>query len=100
MQDGIWTKRQPWKELRDNPAKVKDHPTLVQHSQYHTQGLRANGDISLILLKSSPENPSVEDIIPTEKYITGYACKGNEPTDAVVELLRMIRTGDLSLYGN
>ena len=92
----------PGKELRDNPAIVKDkngslrlemerdQPTLVQHSQYHPQGWRANGDISLILLKSSPENPSVEDIIVTEKYITGYACKGNEPTGAVVELFNDI----------
>ena len=95
-------KDNPGKELRDIPAIVKDkngslrlemerdHPTLVQHSQYHTQGWRANGDISLILSKSSPENPSVEDIIATEKYITGYACKGNEPTGAVVELFNDI----------
>jgi hypothetical protein len=41
---------------------------------------RANGDISLILSKSGPENPSVDEIIAVEKYITGYACKGNEPT--------------------
>ena len=95
-------KDNPGKELRDTPAIVKDkngslrlemerdHPTLEQHSQYHTQGWRANGDISLILSKSSAENPSVEDIIATEKYITGYACKGNEPTGAVVELFNDI----------
>lgn len=64
----------------------RDHPVLVQHSKYHTQGWRANGDISLILSKSDPENPSVNEILATEKYITGYACKGNQPTGAVADL--------------
>jgi hypothetical protein len=59
---------------------------LVQHSQYHTQAWRANGDISLILSKNGPENPSVDEIIAVEKYITGYACKGNEPTGAIADL--------------
>jgi hypothetical protein len=54
---------------------------LVQHSKFHTQCWRANGNISLILSKCSPEKPPVKEIIPTEKYITGYACKGgNQPT--------------------
>jgi hypothetical protein len=65
---------------------ARDHPVLVQHSQFHTQAWRANGDISLIISKSGPENPSVDDIIATEKYITGYACKDNEPTGAVCDL--------------
>lgn len=64
----------------------RDHPVLVQHSKYHTQGWRANGDISLILSKSDPENPSVNEILATEKYITGYVCKGNQPTGAVADL--------------
>ncbi len=68
----------------------RDHPMLVQHSRFHTQGWRANGDISLILSKSPPENPSVNEIIATEKYITGYACKGNEATGAVVDLFQDI----------
>ena len=88
----------PSKDLRVSPAIVKDkngslrlemardHPLLVQHSKYYTQVWRANGDISLILSKSSPDNPSVDEIMATEKYITGYACKGNEATGAVVEL--------------
>lgn len=86
------------KQVRSSPAIVKDrngslrlemerdHPVLVQHSRFHTQGLRANGDISLILSKSDPSNPSVDEIIATEKYITGYACKGNEPTGALSDL--------------
>ena len=88
----------PGKVLRDAPSIVKDktgsmrlgmerdHPMLVQHSQYHTQGWRANGDISLILFKGGPDNPSVDDIIATERYVSGYACKGSESTGALVNL--------------
>ena len=76
---------------------ARDHPVLVQHSQFHTQAWRANGDISLIISKSDPENPSVDDIIATEKYITGYACKGNEPTGAVCDLFNdMVNSTDES----
>ena len=64
----------------------RDHPMLVQHSRIHTQAWRANGDISLILSKSGTDNPSVDDIMATEKYITGYACKGNQPTGAIADL--------------
>lgn len=86
------------KPTRSSPAIVKDRngslrlemerdrPVLVQHSKFHTQGWRANGDISLILSKGGSANPSVDDIIATEKYITGYACKGNEPTGAISDL--------------
>lgn len=92
----------PGKQLRDSPALVKDkngslrlemtrdHPQLVQHSRFHTQGWRANGDISLILSRSSPDNPSIHEIMGTEKYITGYACKGNQPTGAIADLFNDI----------
>ena len=85
----------PGKVLRSDPALVKDrngslhlemardHPMIVQSSQIQTQAWRANSDISLILSKSSSDNPSVQKITATEKYITGYACKGNQPTGAV-----------------
>lgn len=59
---------------------------LVQHSRYRTQGWRANGDISVIISKIDPANPSVNEIISTERYITGYACRGNQPTRAVIDL--------------
>ena len=65
---------------------ARDHPMPVQHSRFHTQVWRANGDVSLIVSKSHPESPSVEDIIATEKYVSGYACKGNKPTGAMVDL--------------
>ena len=78
----------PGKPLRSEPALVKDqngslrlemervHPVLVQHSKYHTQGWHANGDISLILSRGHPDNPSVNDILATEKYITGLHARG------------------------
>lgn len=90
--------KEPGKPLRDSPAIVKDkngslrlelqrdHPMLVQHSQHHTQGWRANGDISLILSKSGPDSPSVDEIIATERYVSGYACKGSESTGSLVDL--------------
>lgn len=75
----------------------RDHPVLVQHSKFHTQGWRANGDISLILSKSDPSNPSVDEILATEKYITGYACKGNQPTGALSDLFSdMVNNSDES----
>jgi hypothetical protein len=102
----------PGKQLREIPAIVtnrnatngsmrlemaRDHPMLVQHSRFHTQGWRANGDISLILSKSPTENPSVNEIIATEKYVSGYACKGNQSTGAVVDLFKdMVNCADES----
>ena len=92
------TVENPGKLLRSKPEIVKDknkcdrlelerdHPMLVQHSKYHTQGWRANGDISLILSRSNPDDPSVDEIMATEKYVTGYACKGNESTGSLVDL--------------
>jgi hypothetical protein len=92
----------PGKSLRDSPDLVRDrngclrlemerdHPALVQHSQIHTQAWRANGDISLILSKSGTHNPSVDEIIGVEKYVSSYACKGNEPSGAVADLFNDI----------
>ena len=64
---------------------ARDHPLLVQHSKWHTQAWRANGDISPIFSKSGTENPSVDNIIATEKYKTGYACKGNQSAGAIAD---------------
>ena len=58
----------------------RNHPFLVQHSKFHTQGWRANGDMSLILSTSGPDNLSVEEILAVEKYTTAYYCKGNQST--------------------
>ena len=48
------------------------------------------GDISIILSKSDPANPSVNEIIAAERYVSGYACKGNEVTGAQVDLFKHI----------
>ena len=70
------TESSPAKEIRETPALVKDkngslrlemsrdHPSLVQHSRFHTPGWRANGNVSLIIHKSDPENPSVKKFFP------------------------------------
>jgi hypothetical protein len=37
----------------------------------------------------------VDEILATEKYVTGYACKGNQPTGAVIDLFNdMINCAD------
>jgi hypothetical protein len=55
------TESSPGKEIRETPALVKDkngslrlemsrdHPSLVQHSRFHTQGWRANSVPNSIL---------------------------------------------------
>lgn len=43
-------------------------------------------DISLIVSQSCLDNPSVNEIIATEKYIIGYACKGNKTSEALSDL--------------
>jgi hypothetical protein len=60
------TESSPEKEIRETPALVKDkngplrlemsrdHPSLVQHSRFYTQGWRANGDVSLICIRVCP----------------------------------------------
>ena len=92
------TEKNPGKKIRTSPKIVRDknkcmrlemerdHPMLVQHSSYHTQAWRANCDISLILSKSGAENPSVDEMIAVERYVSGYACKGNESTGATSDL--------------
>lgn len=40
----------------------RDHPMLVQNSRLHTQGWRANGDISIIVSKRDHANPSIDEI--------------------------------------
>ena len=64
----------------------RDHPRVIQHSSYQLQSWRANGDVSLILSNSSPENPSADDIIAIIDYVCGYACKDSEPTGATADL--------------
>ena len=69
-----------------------DHPRVVQHSRYQLQSWRANGDVSLILSNSPPDNLSTDDIIAVIDYMCGYACKDNEPTGATSDLFKDIHT--------
>ena len=68
----------------------RNNPRVIQHSTYQSQSWRANGDVSLILSNSSPDNPSADDIIAIIDYICGYACKDSEPTGAVTDLFEDI----------
>jgi hypothetical protein len=57
-------------------------------------------DVSLIISKSDPENPSVEEILSVEKYVSGYACKGNQPTGAVVDLFNDLVNCEISIQSS
>ena len=67
----------------------RDDPRVVQHSGYQLQLWRANGDVSLILSNSPPDNPSTDDnIIAIIDYECGCACKDSEPTGAAAYLFK------------
>ena len=90
----------PGKKLQKDPEIVgdhngaprlempRDHPRVVQHSRYQIQSWRANGDVSLTLSNSPPDNPSTDDIIAIIDYVCGYACKDSEPTGATADLFK------------
>ena len=90
----------PGKKIHSNPEIVEDHngaprlemphdhPRVVQHSRYQLHSWRANGDVSLILSNSPPDNPSIDDIIAIIDYVCGYACKDSEPTGATSDLFK------------
>ena len=103
---------QPGKKLRNAPDVVedhngaprlempRDHPRVVQHSRYQVQSWRANGDVSVILSSSPPDNPSTDDIIAIIDYVCGYACKDSEPTGATADLFKdMVNTVDIADAG-
>jgi len=89
---GFGSENESGKQLRQYPDIIKDknkrlrievkrdHPFLVQHSKFHTHGWRANGDMSLKLPTSGPDNPSVEEFLAVEKYTTACSCKANQST--------------------
>ena len=51
-------------------------PSIFQHSRIHIQCLWENDDISLTV---DHKIHSVDEKLATEKNVSGYACKGNEP---------------------
>jgi len=100
MSDGV-LKRVPPREIVEdhNGAPRIEMPrnrlSVVQHSRYQLQSWRANGDVSLILSNSPPDNPSIDDIIAIIDYVSGHACKDSEPTGATADLFKdMVNTGD------
>ena len=91
----------PGKKLHTQPEIVNDHnaaphlempcdqPHVIQHFSYQLQSERANGDVSLILSNSSPDNPSLDDIIAIILYVCrGYASKDSKPTGATANFFK------------
>ncbi len=102
----------PGKKLRNAPEIVndhngaphlempRDHQRVVQHSCCQLQSWKTNGDVSLILSNSSPDNPSTDDIIAIIDYVCGYACNDSEPVGATAELFEdMVNAADSSDAG-
>jgi hypothetical protein len=53
--------------------------------------------ISLLFFPRVPQKIPVNEIIATEKYVSGYACKGNQSTGADVDLFKdMVNCADES----
>ncbi|XP_062621909.1 uncharacterized protein LOC134283470 [Saccostrea cucullata] len=73
-------------QIPKHGGKLSKRVCRMEFGKKTTLSWRANGDVSIILSKSNPENPSVDEIIATERYVSGYACKGNQPTGALVDL--------------
>ena len=64
----------------------------VQVSQVHMQARRANGEFSDLA------NPSISAIVATEKYVSGYACKGIESNGSLSALFSdYVNTADETL---
>ena len=73
---------------------------VVQHLRFQIQSWRANGDVSVILSSSPPDNPSTDDIIAIVDYVCGYACKDGEPTGATADLFKdMVNAVDVADAG-
>ena len=51
---------------------------MTQHSVIHTIGWKANGDVSVLLLRSDPDDPDPSEIARVCKYVLCYGCKGVE----------------------
>ena len=91
----------PGKKLRNDSEIVEDHngaPRLempryhacvVPHFRYQIQSWRANGDVSLILSNSPPDNPSTDDIIAITGYVVAMLARIVNP---LVQLLIFLRT--------
>jgi hypothetical protein len=66
-----------------------DHPMLVQHSRFHTQGWRANGDVSLFLSKSDPDNHLLMKYLQWRNMYLVMLVDLSEVNDPLVRTLEM-----------
>lgn len=57
---------------------VRNTPRLQQHSRPHLQSWRGNGDVTVIVIESHPDNPEPSEIAAVLAYVVGYGCKGVE----------------------
>ncbi|KAH3791553.1 hypothetical protein DPMN_145041 [Dreissena polymorpha] len=82
--------KSPLIKLLMDVSQSKD--TLLEDHQLLTNRL---------ILHRCSDNPAVDEIMAIEKYINGYACKGNQPTDAISDLFNdMVNTSDESIGAN
>merc|ERR1712112_756904 len=61
---------------------------MTQHSVIHTIAWKANGDVSVLLMRSGPENPDPAEIARVCKYVLCYGCKGVEQPKIQREIWR------------
>ena len=61
---------------------------MTHRSATHTAAWRANGDVSVLLLRSDPENPDPAEIARVCKYVLCYGCKGVEQPKIQREIWR------------
>lgn len=64
----------------------RDHPRMLQHNRWKTQGWRANTDSQLITCL----NPS--EILALEDYLCQYQCKGAVTTDEMSSVFKKVVT--------
>ena len=68
----------------------RNHPRLLQSSVVAAQSWRANQDVSVILYKSNPNEPDVQDIARITEHLVSYACKGNATLKEEVQMSKAL----------
>ena len=80
---------QPLSMVKMDALNYRRRETILRWFNTHKGGEQMGG-ISIILSKTSPDILSVNGILATEKYVTGYACKGNQSTGELVDLFNVL----------
>ena len=68
----------------------RNHSRLLQSSVVAAQSWRANQDVSVIMYKSDPNEPDVQEIARMTEYIVSYACKGNATHKEEVQMSKAL----------